>query len=86
MSGFTLGENGLPRWKTTTGATVSCTEKVRVLDDNFKELRELAQEALDDAVLMGCPAKDVLDTMISMLSELQSQYPDQSEGKENEKL
>ena len=44
----------LPTWLTPEGEAVSCIEKIKVLNENLEELRELAQEALEDAVLMGC--------------------------------
>jgi len=43
-----------PVWRTPEGEPVSCVEKIKVLNENLEELRELAQEALEDAVLMGC--------------------------------
>jgi len=43
-----------PIWRTAEGEPVSCVEKIKVLNENLAELRELAQEALEDAVLMGC--------------------------------
>ena len=36
-----------PRWMTPGGEAVSCIEKIRVLNENLGELREMAQEALD---------------------------------------
>ena len=36
------------------GRAVSCVEKIKVLNENLQELREMAQDALEDAVLMGC--------------------------------
>ncbi len=44
----------LPQWRTPEGEAVSCVEKIKVLNENLEELREMAQEALEDAVLMGC--------------------------------
>ena len=44
----------LPVWLTPTGEPVACLEKIKVLNDNLEEIRQLAQEALEDAVLMGC--------------------------------
>jgi hypothetical protein len=44
----------LPVWRTSEGEPVSCLDKIKVLNENLDELRELAQEALEDAVLMGC--------------------------------
>lgn len=44
----------LPRWLTSEGEPVSCLDKIKVLNDNLEELREMAQDALADAVLMGC--------------------------------
>jgi hypothetical protein len=43
-----------PVWRTPEGEPVSCVEKIKVLNENLAELKELAQEALEDAVLMGC--------------------------------
>ena len=43
-----------PTWLTVTGEKVSCLEKIKVLNENLDEIRALAQEALEDAVLMGC--------------------------------
>lgn len=44
----------LPAWRTPEGEPVSCVEKIKVLNENLQELRAMAQEALEDAVLMGC--------------------------------
>lgn len=41
-------------WRTPHGEPVSCLDKVKVLNENLEEIRELAQEAFEDAVLMGC--------------------------------
>lgn len=47
------------RWIAADGGTVSCTEKVKVLEENWKEVKNLLQDVLDDAVLMGCTEKQV---------------------------
>ena len=44
----------IPTWLTPEGEKVSCVEKIKVLNENLEELQVLAQEALEDAVLMGC--------------------------------
>jgi hypothetical protein len=44
----------LPRWLTPGGEPVSCIDKIKVLNENLEELRDMAQEAFEDAVLMGC--------------------------------
>ncbi|HEX7966940.1 MAG TPA: hypothetical protein VF502_01880 [Stellaceae bacterium] len=44
----------LPQWRTPEGEPVSCVEKIKVLNENLEELCAMAQEALEDAVLMGC--------------------------------
>ncbi len=40
-------------WPGADGQPVSCREKMKVLAENFAELRELAQDAFEDALLMG---------------------------------
>ena len=41
-------------WRTPEGEPVSCLEKIKVLEENLDELRQMAQDALEDAILMGC--------------------------------
>ena len=48
------GKLNLPVWHTPEGEPVSCLDKIKVLNENLEEIRDLAQEALEDAVLMGC--------------------------------
>ena len=86
---FEKRPDGMPLWKDVSGKNVSCTEKVKVLDENYRELRpyEPAGEptgnaALDDAVLIGCRADDIRTILKEMISEVESSYPDARPEKE----
>ena len=48
------GDPGSIRWLTPAGEPVACVEKLKVLTENLVELRQMAQDALEDAILMGC--------------------------------
>src|SRR5215212_2533473 len=52
-----------PLWRTPEGEPVSCVEKIKVLNENLAELRALAQEALEDAVLMGADERQVREVL-----------------------
>jgi hypothetical protein len=41
-----------PKWIRDDKSVVSCTEKVKVMNENFEELKQIAQDAFDDGVLM----------------------------------
>ena len=41
-------------WKRPDGSIVACTEKIKVLRENLEELRQMAQDAFEDALLMEC--------------------------------
>jgi len=43
-----------PVWCDPKGEPVSCMEKIKMLNENLSEIKEMCQEALEDAVLMGC--------------------------------
>jgi len=46
---------GLKRvWRAPDGTPVACVEKLKILEENIDEIRDQCQEALEDAVLMGC--------------------------------
>ena len=59
-------------WRESDGTPVSCVEKLKVLEENLAEIREMCQEALEDAVLMGCDedqARSVLRQLVEALDK-----------------
>lgn len=66
--------SSFPTWRKPSGAPVSCVEKIKVLNENLAELRNLAQETLDDALLLGCSKEQARLILRDMLNELDSPY------------
>ena len=58
-------------WRKPDGSVVSCFEKVKVLNENYGELRDLLQDAMDDALLLGCSEAQVRDAFQQLLDQLQ---------------
>lgn len=48
-----------PTWVDPAGKPVSCLEKIKVLNENIDEIQQMCQDALEDAVLMGCDEAQV---------------------------
>ncbi len=63
-----------PVWRTPEGEPVSCVEKIKVLNENLAELRALAQDALEDAVLMGCDERQVREVLGAIVAGLVNPY------------
>ena len=63
-----------PVWRTPEGEPVSCVEKIKVLNENLAELRALAQDALEDAVLMGCDEPQVREVLGQIVAGLVNPY------------
>ena len=63
-----------PTWRDPDGKPVSCLEKIKVLNDNFAELRALAQDALEDALLMGCDESQFRAVLHGLVDELKNPY------------
>jgi hypothetical protein len=64
----------IPTWRQPDGNPVSCIEKIKVLNDNLEELQEMAQDALEDAILMGCEEKQVRQVLGNLLTSLNNPY------------
>lgn len=64
----------LPVWLTPEGKPVSCLEKIKVLNGNLEEIRSLAQDALEDAVLMGCDETQFRDVLRQLVDSLNNPY------------
>ncbi|HBC68924.1 MAG TPA: hypothetical protein DCZ56_01040, partial [Sutterella sp.] len=67
------------KWFRADGSVVSCTEKVKVLEENWADVREQLQEAFDDALLMGCTAAQVRAEFKRLVDELPERYAEQKE-------
>ncbi len=62
------------RWLGPDGATLSCVEKIRVLNDNLAELAGLAQDALEDAILMGVDETQIRAVLAGLVASLHNPY------------
>lgn len=66
--------SAFPVWRTPEGEPVACVEKIKVLNENLAELRELAQEALEDAVLIGCDERQLREVLTGIVASLVNPY------------
>lgn len=64
----------LPIWLQPDGKPVSCVEKIKVLNENLEEIRQMAQDALEDAILMGCDESQVREVMRGLVDSLANPY------------
>jgi hypothetical protein len=60
------------RWVQNDGAPVSCTEKLRVLEENYAELAQVMQDAFDDAILMDVDEGALRAMFAAMVATLKS--------------
>ena len=67
--------DGPPAWRSPGGEVIACVEKLKVLRENLDEIRALCQDAIDDAVLMGCDERQFREALAAMIAVLQSAYP-----------
>lgn len=62
------------RWHSPTGEPIACAEKLKVLRQNLDEIRQICQDALDDAVLMGCDEGQFQRVVLELIATLESAY------------
>ena len=61
-------------WRSPTGEIVACVEKIKVLRENLEEIQSVCQDALDDAILMGCDEQQFRDVLKRIVDRLHNQY------------
>ena len=61
-------------WLSPDGEAVSCHDKLAILRDNLEELRSMAQDALDDAVLMGCDERQIRKVLGDLVATLEKPF------------
>ncbi len=61
-------------WRSPRGEVIACVEKNKVMCENFEEIRQICQDALDDAVLMGCDEAQVRAELVALIGGLVNSY------------
>ncbi len=61
-------------WRDSEGKVIACVEKNKVMRENLEEIRQVCQDALEDAVLMGCDEKQVRAVLAELVASLESHY------------
>lgn len=64
----------IPVWTQPDGEPVSCHEKIKILNENLEELREMAQDALEDGILMGCDENQLRRVLRDLVDSLENPY------------
>lgn len=67
-------ETAFPTWLDPQGKPVSCTEKIKVLNENLLELQQMLQDAFEDAILIGCDEAQVRSVLADLTARLHNPY------------
>ncbi len=65
-------DNRWPIWIRKDNSIVSCTEKIKVMKENFDELKQLAQDAFEDGLLMEVSDEQLKKTLHELVNELKN--------------
>jgi len=66
----------IPVWLTPQGEPVSCREKIKVLNENLEEIRQMCQDALEDGILMDCDEAQLRATLHRLVDILEKAHPE----------
>ncbi|MFS6938463.1 Uncharacterised protein [Neisseria animaloris] len=64
----------MPKWYGDNGEIVSCTEKIKVMTENMTELFQTAQDAFEDALLMGCGEAQLREYLHRLVDGVENPY------------
>lgn len=64
----------MPKWHDDNGQPVACTEKIKVMQQNIQELYDIAQDAFEDGLLMGCQEAQLRQYLADLMAALHNPY------------
>ena len=64
----------MPIWLTERGEKVSCVEKIKIMEENIVELRQMAQDMYEDGILMNIDPNQLKQFLMDMMHELHNPY------------
>ena len=66
-------KNFLPNfWITKKKAKITCKEKIRILNGNIEDIKNLLEETYDEAILMGADPMQVKEVFNKVLKNIDS--------------
>jgi hypothetical protein len=66
--------NQWPKWVRDDESVVSCTEKVKVMTENFDEIKQIAQDAFEDGLLMEVSEAQMREALHALVDQLVNPY------------
>jgi hypothetical protein len=66
--------NQWPKWLRDDESVVSCTEKVKVMTENFDEIKQIAQDAFEDGLLMEVSEAQMRQALHDLVDQLVNPY------------
>jgi len=63
-----------PVWLDPHGEPLSCRDKIKVLNENLEEIREMCQDAFEDAILMGADEAQVRRVFAELVAAVDNPY------------
>ena len=64
----------LPIWLREDGSVVSCVEKIKVMRENFEEIQQIAQDALEDGLLLEVSEAQMREALHKLVDNLVNPY------------
>ncbi len=63
-----------PKWVRDDNSVVACTEKVKVMTENFDEIKQIAQDAFEDGLLMEVSEEQMREALHRLVDMLVNPY------------
>lgn len=63
-----------PKWLRDDNSIVACTEKIKVMAENFDEIKQIAQDAFEDGLLMEVSEGQMRDALHQLIESLVNPY------------
>lgn len=64
----------LPTWVRDDNSIVACTEKIRVMKENFEEIEQIVQDAFEDGLLMEVNEAQMREALHALVDGLVNPY------------
>jgi len=69
-----MADKPLPTWVRDDNSIVACTEKIRVMKENFDEIKQITQDAFEDGLLMEVSDKQMREALHQLVDDLIDPY------------